>query len=803
MRITRKLGLLVTVPLLVAVAFAGLALVTTAGQAVRADRLRALVSVAAAGGDLAHALQSERAAAVAVLAAGIGPGQSNAYLQAVANTDAAVGRYRQARMQLSGPPAGAAAGVDRIEVQLGLLGPLRRQVQAGAPAASAVAFAYRIVIASVISFRESVAQAGEAPADIADQIRAAVDLSRAAEAVGLQQVAVLRAASGVRLTLAAQQEITSARTAYTEAVVAFAGLASPQWRAWWERVQIGEQVLAAQQLEDAVARTAPGGLLDVDRARWLAATAVRIDRIRQVEASVDGQILAAVTRLRDSARRLAAVEAGAIVVTVLVALLLTVGLGRPIIRGLRRLRDAAHAVAYTGLPAAVAALQQPQHLGALSPTEFAERTSPLHVAGRDEIGEVAKAFNAVHREAVRTAAEQALLRVNIAAMFVALARRLQRRVNQLTARLDEAERNEHDAERLRRLFDLDLLVALMGRTNDSLLVLGGQGPGRVHDGDESLLDVLRGALSQVEAYQRVECRTVDSGVVIVGQAVDDVVHVLAELIDNAARFSRSDAPVRIDARLLTDRVVVQIIDEGLGIHPDQRAAINRRLAAPPRVDVAAVQAMGLTVVGLLAARYGIGVELRAGRPRGTVAEVTLPPEVFRPVSPPAPIAAPDAEPTTRPVPLPRPLDRAPGSWPPAPRTPLDLPAAQLPADRVGADDTAELPIFEEVRAGWFTTELGDATQGWRSAADEGWRAARRVATASVAATTDGGLPKRVPQANLVPGGVAVTADRPEPDRDPARVSAAMSAYARGVAASRERQPAVAAASPSAYDLEHP
>src|SRR5947207_15952233 len=134
MRITRKLGVLVTVPLVAAVAFAGLALVTTAGQALRADRLRALVSVAAAGSDLAHALQSERAAAVAVLAAGTGPGQGNAYLQAVADTDASVGRYRQARAQLSGPPAGAAGVMDRIEVQLGLLGPVPRQVQAGAAA---------------------------------------------------------------------------------------------------------------------------------------------------------------------------------------------------------------------------------------------------------------------------------------------------------------------------------------------------------------------------------------------------------------------------------------------------------------------------------------------------------------------------------------------------------------------------------------------------------------------------------------------------------------------------------------------
>src|SRR6266498_4735560 len=147
-RITRKLGLLVTVPLVAVVAFAGLALVTTAGQALRADRLRTLVAVAAAGGDLTHRLQAERAAAVAVLSAGAGPSQNNAYLQEIAATDQSAGRYRQVRSQLSSVPAGAAGLLDRIDDQLGLLGPLRKQVQAGTPASSAVAFAYRIVIAS-------------------------------------------------------------------------------------------------------------------------------------------------------------------------------------------------------------------------------------------------------------------------------------------------------------------------------------------------------------------------------------------------------------------------------------------------------------------------------------------------------------------------------------------------------------------------------------------------------------------------------------------------------------------------------
>ncbi len=781
MRITRKLGLLVTVPLVAVVAFAGLALVTTAGQALRADRLRTLVAVAAVGGDLAHRLQAERAAAVVLLTGGPAAGPSNAFLEAIAATDESTGRYRQARSEVSSVPAGAAVLLSRIDGELGLLGPLRRQVQAGTPASSAVAFAYRIVIASVLSFRESVAQAGGAPADIADQIRAAVELSHAAEAVGLLQVAVLRAAGAGRLTLATQQEMTAARTAYTDAVVSFAGLAPPHWRAWWEHAQTGDEVLAAQQQEDAAARTPPDGILDVDRGRWRAAMDVRIDRIRQVEARIDTQILSAVTGLRDTAWRWSAGEAGTVVVIVVVALLLAVGLGRPISRGLRRLRDAAHKVAYTSLPAAVAALNTPQHLGSLTPMEFAGRVAPMHVAGRDEIAEVGRAFDSVHREAVRVAAEQALLRVNIGAMFVALARRLQRRVSQITATLDEAEKGEEDPQRLAWLFGLDLLVALMGRTNDSLLVLGGQGPARVRGSDESLYDVLRGAVSQVEAYQRIEYGVIDDGVAMIGRVVDDVVHLLAELFDNAARFSGPETRVVVDARLLGDRVVIQIADQGLGIDPDRRAELNRRLSSPQQLDVAAVQAMGLTVVGQIAARYGIRVELRASRSRGTLAEVTLPLAAFQVVPRQQPASVRTADDAVVPAP-----PRPPVEWPPS--TPLDVPAA-VPAPQwsAGEDDTAELPIYQQVCAGgWFATDpmAGTGDGAWSSVADAGWRAADRAANPTVAGTTESGLPRRMPQAHLVPGGIDAAPVRPAQTRDPARVSAVMSAYARGVATSR-------------------
>ena len=784
MKITRKLAILVTVPLVAVIAFAGLALVTTGGQAIQAERLRSLVAVGGAGAELAHRLQTERAAAVSVLVGAGTAGAGDTYLNAIAGTDEAVRQYRRQRQQLTSVPAGAAGLLDQVDRQLGLLGPLRQQVQSGSAAASAVAFGYRIVIASAVSFREAVAQAGGAPADIADQIRASVDLSHAAEAVGQQQVAVLRAVDAGSLSPAAQQEITATRTAYTDALVSFSSLAPPQWRSWWENTRIGDDVLRAQELEDSVSRTAAGGTLRLDETAWLTAMAARIDRIRDIESRADAEVLTRVTALRDDAWRLAAIEAGVVLVAVAGASLLAVRLGRPILRGLRWLREDAHTVAYTSLPQVVAALGDPANVGNLNPPDFVTGTSPVRVEGRDEVADVARAFDAVHRETVRIAGEQAQLRFNVAAMFAMLARRLQRRVIQLTTQLDEAERGEQDPTRLDQLFRVDHLITLMGRTTDSLLVLGGQAPARVRTTDVALLDVLRAGVSHIESYERVAYHAIDDGVAVVASVIDEVVLLLAELLDNATTFSMPGENVSADARYLHDRVVIQITDRGVGIEPNRRAQLNQRLANPPQVDVDAVRAMGLTVVGLIAARYGIGVELRPGIAVGTIAEVTLPAGLFRLVSTSLPI--PPVDVVSRPEPLPAVTIGG----------VLNVPPLRAAA---AAEQTAELPIYRGVRADTsFNDDSVDrqVRGGQGNAADAGWEAARRAAVAGEHEITPHGLPRRVRRAQLVPGGVPdPLAQQPTKPRDPRHVSAVMDAYARGVSTSRARraQPAAAAA----------
>lgn len=166
----------------------------------------------------------------------------------------------------------------------------------------------------------------------------------------------------------------------------------------------------------------------------------------------------------------------------------------------------------------------------------------------------------------------------------------------------------------------------MRRNDENLLVLAGADSTAPRRDDALLVDALRAAQSEVEAYNRIEFGTVDTDISVAAHAVNDVVRLIAELLDNATRFSSPNTVVVADARRIRDYVLIQVEDRGLGLSEEQLDALNRRLAAPPTVDVAAFRLMGLAVVSRLASRYGIRVELRRNVEGGTVAQVTLPSE---------------------------------------------------------------------------------------------------------------------------------------------------------------------------------
>jgi signal transduction histidine kinase len=323
---------------------------------------------------------------------------------------------------------------------------------------------------------------------------------------------------------------------------------------------------------------------------------------------------------------------GTSVVTVLLfllVLLVSAMVARSLIRPLRKLRSDALDVAGNRLPEMVRRLSQSE--GADEGVEI----EPIGVNSTDEIGEVARAFDQVHREAVRLAADEAMLRGNLNAMFINLSRRSQSLIERQLSLIDSLEQSEQDSGRLSSLFRLDHLATRMRRNSENLLVLAGHEVTRRWSQPVPLVDVLRAAISEIEQYERVVLN-VQPGIVVVGQAVNDVVHLVAEIVENATTFSPEDTQVYVSGQPLSSGgVLLDITDNGVGISDQEMSHANWRLDNPPVVDVAVSRRMGLFVVGRLAARHGVRVRLRHAQVGGLTALIWLPDTVAAPeVAPP-------------------------------------------------------------------------------------------------------------------------------------------------------------------------
>jgi signal transduction histidine kinase len=363
---------------------------------------------------------------------------------------------------------------------------------------------------------------------------------------------------------------------------------------------------------------------------WWTTKTTQIDDMRQVSNGSNGlveQIQAQANSLAQSALRNAEIVSVATLLLLLLVLLITTFVARSMIRPLRKLRADALEVAGSKLPDMVRRLSQSEGGDASAEIE------PIGVNSTDEIGEVARAFDQVHREAVRLAADEAMLRGNLNAMFVNLSRRSQSLIERQLSLIDNLEQTEQDADRLSSLFRLDHLATRMRRNSENLLVLAGhEAASRRWSQPVPLVDVLRAAISEIEQYERVVLN-VQPGIQVIGQAVNDVVHLVAEIVENATTFSPEDTQVYVTGQPLTSGgVLLDITDNGVGISEQEMAHANWRLDNPPVVDVAVSRRMGLFVVGRLAARHGVRVRLRHAQSGGLTALIWLPESVAMPES---------------------------------------------------------------------------------------------------------------------------------------------------------------------------
>jgi signal transduction histidine kinase len=301
---------------------------------------------------------------------------------------------------------------------------------------------------------------------------------------------------------------------------------------------------------------------------------------------------------------------------VILSILVSLVVGRGIVRELAALRDAALELAHKRLPDVVRRLAAGQDVDVTA-------DAPELPASSDEIGQVQQAFVAVQQTAVEAAVGQARLRQGISDIFRNLARRSQSLLHRQLALLDAMERRAREPEELEDLFRIDHLTTRMRRHAESLIILSGDAPARAWRRPVPFVDVLRAAVAEVEDYTRIKVTT-STRAAIAGPAVADVIHMIAELAENAVVFSPPNTPVLISGDVVGRGFAVEIEDRGLGLSEERRAELNDLLENPPPFDLSGSDQLGLFVASQLARKHNIRISLRSSPYGGTTAIVLIP-----------------------------------------------------------------------------------------------------------------------------------------------------------------------------------
>ncbi|MEV8537143.1 nitrate- and nitrite sensing domain-containing protein [Streptomyces sp. NPDC051211] len=300
----------------------------------------------------------------------------------------------------------------------------------------------------------------------------------------------------------------------------------------------------------------------------------------------------------------------------IVSLILSVRIGRDLVRDLSRLRKEAHEASGVRLPAVMRRLAAGEHVDV-------ETEAPRLEYEKDEVGQVGQALNTLQRAAVEAAVKQAELRRGVSEVFVNLARRNQVLLHRQLTLLDTMERRTEDTEELADLFRLDHMTTRMRRHAEGLVILSGAAPSRQWRKPVQLMDVVRAAVAEVEDYERIEVRRLPR-LGIAGAAVADVTHLVAELLENATVFSPPHTAVAVHGEQVANGFTLEIHDRGLGMTAEALLDANLRIAETPEFELSDTDRLGLFVVSRLAQRHNVKVSLQPSPYGGTTAVVFLP-----------------------------------------------------------------------------------------------------------------------------------------------------------------------------------
>ena len=618
--VASRLIVLVAIPVVLGLVLAGLRITDATRSAAAYSQVGRLAALSQPDTGLIQALENERADTAAFIAQGRpAAGQPALHRQYVLTDRWAATVGRLVRQLGPGYPAQTQASASAVLASMAGLPGLRSRAAQPQTPALAVFNAYSAAIATVFAVNDGIADPS-GNAALSTSVRALGALSRMTDQAAQQQVILGAALTQGYFEPGALTALTSAQARQASDLASFRDSASPEQSWALTTTLAAPQARQAQAVEQRAiaAGSAPLVLGAQASQQWRAGMSYTVGWMRQAQQQQTEWIMGYAQGLERSAVRSALTTGAAALAGLALVLLVTLLVARSVVRPLRRLEAAALFVARARLPAAARALQVTGH------PEQPVPVIPIELQSTDEIGQLARAFDEVHREALRLAAEQARQRASISALSARFFRRSYSLQERLLRLIDSAELTEDDPERLASLFQMDHLVTRMRRHSDSALILAGNETSRHPAGPFSLVDVVRAAISEIEDYDRITLH-IQQRVSVSGSAAADTVHLLAELVENATAFSAPATQVTMSGQAVRDGGArITITDSGTGMPGEQLSQLNWRLAHPPAADVASSWRVGLFAVAHLAARHGITVVLSQPPDGGTTAEVYLP-----------------------------------------------------------------------------------------------------------------------------------------------------------------------------------
>ncbi|MDQ1050407.1 nitrate- and nitrite sensing domain-containing protein [Streptomyces sp. V4I2] len=618
-----KIVALLMLPIVSLMALWGFAAVTTASSIGDTQRVKDVnAELLAPLDEFVAALQTERTA-VARRAAAPDTAGLDAIEEERRATDRAATAFRNGANAATADAelldAGLPARIDRLEADARGLTALRERTD-GKGTAQAAFTAYSTVIEH--AFAVTGALTGENGTDAASEARVVLELARAREAVAQEQAVLAAAGAAGNLTMEQYTQFVGAVATQRELLRPAVADLKPAHRAAYDAVldSGGYDGLAAG--EDRVRGAGPGApvisagfLRDWD----LAADAV-LKGLAEAESDAGTGATAKANPFGWDTLGASGIAVILGLVGVLLSLLVSVGVGRGLIVELLDLRNSALEVAGRRLPKAMRRLHAGQGVDI-------DAEAPMRRLVGDELAQVGSALTAVQRAALKAASERAELLSGISGVYVSLARRSQVLLHRQLDLLHLLEQRPRDPAEMQELYQVDHLATRMRRHSESLLILSGIAPGRGWRDPIPLVDVLRAAVAEIEQPGRVQIWAVPR-VSVHGGSVADVIHLLAELVENAASFSPPSAHVRLRAARMREGLLIEIEDSGFGMDEEAMAEANRKIQSE-NVDLLDAKQIGLFVVNRIAARQGLSVELRSSASGGATAAVLIPENLIR------------------------------------------------------------------------------------------------------------------------------------------------------------------------------